>query len=108
MAEALAGAGDFRALARAYRAYALAHPRLYRLTMDRPLPRERLPEGLEARAAGPVVAALGEPNRARAAYAFAHGMVSLELAGRFPPGADLDAAWEAAAAAFAGGHDGAG
>jgi hypothetical protein len=58
------------------------------------LPRERLPEGLEVWAAEPVViAAGGDPDRARAAWAFAHGMTILELDGRFPPGADLDAAW---------------
>jgi hypothetical protein len=37
----------------------------------------------------------GDGDLARAAWAFAHGMTSLELANRFPPGADLVAAWEA-------------
>jgi hypothetical protein len=37
----------------------------------------------------------GNPVSARACWAFAHGMVILELDGRFPPGADLDAAWTA-------------
>lgn len=84
------------ALGRAYRGFARAHPHLYRLMNDRPLPRDRLPEGLEARAGGPLVAAVGgDPDRARAAWAFAHGMVMLELTVRFPPGADLDAAWRA-------------
>jgi AcrR family transcriptional regulator len=83
------------ALARAYRCYALAHPHEYRLVNDRPLPRDLLPDGLEARTAAPLVAAMGSPDRARAAWAFAHGMVSLELNGRFPPDADLDAAWAA-------------
>ena len=40
-----------------------------------------------------IAAAGGDPDRARAIYAFAHGMVILELDDRFPPGADLDAAW---------------
>src|SRR5689334_887440 len=35
------------AVARAYRAWALAHPHLYRLVMDRPLDRERLAPGVE-------------------------------------------------------------
>jgi hypothetical protein len=35
----------------------------------------------------------GDGDLARAAFAFAHGMTILELNGRFPPGADLDAAW---------------
>ena len=83
-------------LGRAYRRWALAHPHLYRLVTGGPLPRERLPEGLEAWTAEPVVAAVGgDPDRARAAWAFAHGMTILELDGRFPPGADLDAAWAA-------------
>lgn len=78
----------------AYRAFATANPRLYRLMTERPLARERLPAGLEARAQAPLLAAVGgDQDRARAAWAFAHGMASLELAGRFPPGADLDAAW---------------
>ncbi len=83
-----------RAIARVYRDWALAHPHLYRLMTERPLPREELPTGLEARAAAPVLRAFGgEVDRARAGWAFAHGMTSLELVGRFPPGADLDAAW---------------
>jgi AcrR family transcriptional regulator len=81
-------------LARVYRRWALAHPHLYRLVTGGPLPRERLPDGLEAWTAEPVVlAAGGHPDLARATWAFAHGMTILELDGRFPPGADLDAAW---------------
>jgi hypothetical protein len=67
---------------------------------ERPLPRDLLPDGLEARAAAPVLGAVGDPDLARAAWAYAHGMVQLELAGRFPPGADLDPAWTKAVAAF--------
>jgi AcrR family transcriptional regulator len=89
------------ALGRAYRAYALAHPHLYRLMTERPLPRERLVPGVEERAARPIIeAAGGDPDAARALWAFAHGMAILELNGRFPPGADLDAAWEHGIAAF--------
>ncbi len=81
-------------LGRAYRRWALAHPHLYRLVTGGPLPRERLPEGLEAWTAEPVVIAVGgDPDRARAAWAFAHGMTILEIDDRFPPSADLDAAW---------------
>lgn len=93
--EAVSGADEpLQSLALAYRAFARAHPHLYRLINDRPLPRDRLPEGLEARAGAPLFAAAGrDPDRARAAWAFAHGMVMLELTDRFPLGADLDAAW---------------
>jgi AcrR family transcriptional regulator len=88
-------------LGRAYRSWALDHPHLYRLVTVGRLPRERLPEGLEAWAAEPVVIAVsGDPDRARAAWAFAHGMTILELDGRFPPDADLDAAWRAGLAAL--------
>ncbi len=97
-----AGSDDpLASLAAAYRAWALDHPHLYRLMMDRPLPRERLQPGLEDRAAAALVAAAGgDPDAARAAFAFAHGMVVLELNDRFPPGADLAAAWERGVDAF--------
>ncbi|MEV5568405.1 TetR/AcrR family transcriptional regulator [Spirillospora sp. NPDC052269] len=81
------------ALGAAFREYALAHPHLYRLMTDSPLPRDLLPEGLEQRAALPLLKTVPDEHRARAVWAFAHGMVILELDGRFPPGADLDQAW---------------
>jgi AcrR family transcriptional regulator len=88
------------ALAAAYRTFALAHPHLYRLMNSGPLPRQRLPPGLEDRTAAPVLRVAGDQARARALRAFAHGMVMLELDHRFPPDADLDAAWQAGIAAF--------
>ncbi len=109
MATALEAAPpDMAGLARAYRAWALAHPHLYTLTTGQPLPRDELPAGVEARAAAPVLAAVGDEHRARAVWAAAHGLASLELAGRFPPGADLDAAWAAMAAAFDAAESGSG
>ncbi|GAA3479056.1 TetR/AcrR family transcriptional regulator [Streptomyces yanii] len=97
-----AAPGSFPALATAYRAYALAHPHLYLLTTARPMDPTALPPGLQERAAAPLFRAVdGDQERARAAWAFAHGMVVLELGGRFPPGADLSAAWSAGIAAFA-------
>lgn len=60
---------------------------------NRPLDGTQLPERAEVAAATPIINACnGDPDRARAAWAFAHGMTSLELAQRFPPDADLDAA----------------
>ncbi len=80
------------AIARAYRTWALAH--LYTLMTDNPVPRDELPDGVEDAAAAPLVIAVdGDIDRARALWAFAHGMVTLELAQRFPPDADLDTAW---------------
>lgn len=81
-------------IAAAYRTWALEHPHLYTLMNNQPLPRERLPEGLEERAVAPLLEAFGgDMDRARAAWAFAHGMVTLELANRFPGHADLETAW---------------
>src|SRR5215213_2249466 len=87
-------------LAIAYRAFARSHPHLYRLMTAGPLPRERLRPGVEARAAAPILQAAGDANLARAVWAFAHGMVILELDGRFPADANLEAAWAAGLAAF--------
>ena len=101
IAKVFADAGDIAAVANAYRSYAKAHPHLYRLMTAGPLDRERLAEGVEDRAAAAIVAATGgDEHAARAAWAFAHGMTILELDRRFPPGADLDAAWAAGIAAF--------
>ena len=82
------------ALAVAYRDFARHHPHLYRLMTERALNRELLVPGSEERAALPLHQATGENlDLARAAWAFAHGMTILELNDRFPPDADLDAAW---------------
>ena len=100
-AAAASGPDPLGGLARAYRAFARANPHLYRLLTEGPLDRDRLAPGVEARAAAPLLDAVGgDADRARAVWAFAHGMTILELTGRFPPGADLDAAWERGIAAF--------
>ncbi len=100
--EAVRGAHDpLGELARTYRSFALSRPHLYRLMTERPLRRDLLEPDVEARAAGPLLeAAGGDESLARAAWAFAHGMTVLELNGRFPPGADLDAAWREGLAGF--------
>jgi AcrR family transcriptional regulator len=87
--------GSLPGVGAAYRGYARDHPHLYRLITSGPLPRERLRPGVEERAAAPILAVTGDPDLARACWAFAHGMVILELDRRFPPGADLDSAWSA-------------
>lgn len=99
---ALRGADDkLGALAAAYRAFAHAHPHLYRLMTERPLDRENLAPGAEQRAGRTVLEAVGgDADLARAAWAFAHGMTVLELNDRFPPGADLDSAWACGIDAF--------
>lgn len=101
MAQALRSVGDLASLAAAYRGWALQHPSLYRLATSVPLHRDRLSPGVETAAAAPVVAAAGgDEHRARALWALAHGMVMLELAGRFPADADLDQTWVAALSVF--------
>lgn len=101
LGSALAEAGpDLARLAAAYRRWALSRPHLYTLATSGVLDRSRLPEGVEDRAAQPLLAALGDQDRARAAWASAHGLAILELSGRFPPGADVDAAWQAMVDAF--------
>jgi AcrR family transcriptional regulator len=83
-----------------YRRYGTEHPNLYRLTTAGRLPRAKLPEGLEEWAGSPFFLATGDPHRAQALWAFAHGMVILEIDGRFPEASDLDRTWRAGAAAF--------
>jgi len=90
------GGEPVKALAGAYRRFGLEHRHLYRLMNDGPLPRDLLPPGLEDDVSRPLVDLFGDRARARVAWATAHGLVSLELAGRFPEDADLDAAWNSA------------
>jgi AcrR family transcriptional regulator len=101
MERAVQSPNALEAVAAAYRRFALAHPHLYRLMTTQPLPRERLASGVEAGAAAPLMAATGgDLNRARAAWGMAHGLVLLELDGRLPADADIDAAWRVGVRAF--------
>jgi AcrR family transcriptional regulator len=83
-----------------YRAYALAHPNLYRLATSGPVVRQRLPDGLEEWAGNPWFVVTGDSCLAQALWSLAHGMVILELDHRYPPDSDLDGTWRAAATAF--------
>jgi AcrR family transcriptional regulator len=101
LADGLEAAGpDLHAIGAAYRAFALANPELYRLITAGPLPREKLPDGLEARVSLPLHKVVSDPHMARAVTAFAHGMVSLEIAQRFPPWSKLEKSWARALDAF--------
>jgi len=100
---AVAGAPAGEAVAHllvAYRTYALAHPNLYRLATSTARFRQDLADGLEDWAGQPFYLAAGEPYQAQALWAFAHGMVVLELDDRFLPDSDLDRTWAAGATAF--------
>src|SRR3954471_8048060 len=56
------GAGEpLAAFVTAYRAFASAHPHVYRLMTAGPLARDLLPPGLEDRAAAPLLRAVGSP-----------------------------------------------
>jgi len=94
-------AAPVRRLLAAYRRHALAHPALYRLATSGPLPRHLLPPGLEDWAGEPFLRVTGDPHRGQALWAFAHGMVVLELDRRFPDPTVLDRTWEEGATAFA-------
>lgn len=100
--DATGGRPDLRArvaeFAAVYRRQALARPQLYRLTTARPLDRTAIDPGSEQAAMLALLALFGEDltrhDVARSAWAWAHGLVTLEIAERFPPDADLDAAWD--------------
>jgi len=87
-------ADPLRAFAETYRVFAKAHPHVYRLMTERPLPRDQLPEGLEARTAAPLLRATGDRVRARAAWAFIHGLTVLELNDRLPDDGLTGPAWQ--------------
>lgn len=99
-APAAGGGGRVTAVLTAYRRQALAQPDMYRLATAGPLARQQLPPGLEDWAGSPFFLVTDDPYRAQALWSFAHGMVILELDGRFPEGSDLDQTWAAGAAAF--------
>ncbi len=98
-----AAGGPVPALLAAYRAFGRDHPNLYRLVTTGSLPRSALTPGLEDWAGEPFFRATGEPYRAQALWAFAHGTLILEIDARFLPGSDLERTWRAGARAFASG-----
>ena len=82
-----------------YREWATANPHLYPVVFQQPLHRELLPAGLENEVLGQVVNAAGGSHvHARVLWAMLHGLVDLELRGRFPSDADMTATWEQAVA----------
>jgi len=88
-------------LLRTYRTVGLANPALYRLVTSGSFPRAALLPGLEAWAGEPFFLAVGDPHLAQAVWSFAHGMVILELDGRFLERSALDRTWHAGMTAFA-------
>jgi AcrR family transcriptional regulator len=93
-------AAGLRAMAGAFRSFALAHPRTYELLFMN-LPADARPSGeLNVLASAPLLE-LAERlvgsdralDAARLVTAFAHGFVSMELSGAFRLGGDVDEAY---------------
>jgi AcrR family transcriptional regulator len=78
-----------------YRSWALKNPNLYPVVFQQHLHRSLLPRGLEEGVLALVVQAAGGSHvQARAMWAQLHGLVDLELKGRLPTDADMEATWE--------------
>jgi AcrR family transcriptional regulator len=92
---------DLRAMAVVHRGFARASPRTYALLFA-PVPAAwRIDDGLNARVSAPLLraaAAAAGPEQgleaARLLVAWAHGFVSMELAGAFRLGGDVDMAFD--------------
>jgi AcrR family transcriptional regulator len=82
-------------LAQAWRRWAQEHPHLYELIYARDLDRSDDAVAEAELAAGSSLRDIcaGDLVTARVLWAFAHGMVTLELTDRFPPGTDVEALW---------------
>lgn len=88
-----------KAKALAYRKWALENPHLYEVTVSIPLLRDRIPVGLEDGVTRMIIEITGKDHEhARAVWALMHGLVDLEIAGRFPKDADLELTWKRATA----------
>ena len=94
--------GVIASVLEAYRHRSLERPNRYRLATSGPLRRDLLPDCLEEWAGQPFFFATGDPFRSQALWSFAHGMVVLEIDGRYPDDSDLTRTWRAGADAFAG------
>jgi AcrR family transcriptional regulator len=103
--DAAAGSGDPRrdlgTIARAFRRFAVAHPEAYGLLFARLPDGSRIDPEVNARASGAILrtaAAMAGPDEAldgaRTLVAWAHGFISMELAGAFRLGGDVDRAFE--------------
>lgn len=93
-------AAAIRSIASAYRAFAHERPRGYELAWSHLADRERPATSVNVQAADPVLGLMARvvgPDRAlpaaRTLTAFVHGFVSMELAGAFRLGGDVDEAF---------------
>jgi AcrR family transcriptional regulator len=84
------------AMAHAFRAFGIAHPQLYRLINDRRLPPER-PSSDQYRSARQVfLESFPTPAIGLAVWSWAHGLLSVELAGNFLDDVDPADLWDVA------------
>jgi AcrR family transcriptional regulator len=82
------------AIAMSFRAFAVEHPHLYRLITDRALDHAGLAAGAEEYAGAALRQAVGgDRTLGITLWAFAHGMIMLEIDNRFPDYADIEGAW---------------
>jgi AcrR family transcriptional regulator len=77
----------------AYRDFGHRHPQLYRLMHERPLPAS-LPAEVYLVRGATYRTLFDEPAMATSLWSWAHGLLSLELAGRYPDTVDVDRVWE--------------
>lgn len=82
------------ALAHAYRALGRAHPQLFRLMNERPFLGVQLIRAVGETTAIDYGALFPSLTAGMSFWAWGHGILVLELVGRFPPEIDLDVMWE--------------
>jgi len=82
------------AIARAYRALGLAHPQLFRLMNERPFLGPQLIRAVGETTAIDYGALFPSLTAGMSFWAWGHGILVLEILGRFPPEVDLDVMWE--------------
>ena len=94
-------AADLRAIAGAFRGWALAHPEAFHLLFDRLPDDERVDPDINARSAAALLRTAAELageehalEAARTVVAWANGFLNMELAGAFRLGGNVDEAFE--------------
>jgi len=96
MRAAITGAEDpVGAIFAAFRAWALEHPQRYAIAMAAPLSSDPLVQSASLYSGDPLRWVMRDDlEGALTFWAFAHGLVDLEMKGRFPPTFPVELAWE--------------
>jgi AcrR family transcriptional regulator len=89
------GADPLTAIAQCWRGWARDHPHVYALIYARDLDRSDDAVAAAEQYAGAPLREIcgGDLVTARVIWAYAHGMVNLELTDRFPPATEVEALW---------------